>query len=106
MQVTMSVAIMQILRLYCNYAGGTFCYSYVGGSFCCNHACDCFCCSYSVRSFCSTYASDSFIIEYVGDNIYCIYADGSPVAIMQVVLSAVHNRFYCKMQVTVPVITM
>ena len=29
MQVAMSIAIMQVLRLYCNYTGGTFCYSYV-----------------------------------------------------------------------------
>ena len=77
MQVTTSVAIMQTLRLYCNYADGTFCYSYVRGSFCCNHACNCFFCNYSVRSFCSTYVSGSFIIEYVGHNFYCIYADGS-----------------------------
>ena len=31
---------------------------------------------------------------------------GVSVAIMQVVLSAVHNCFYCKMQVTVSVIAM
>ena len=29
MQVPTSVAIMQFLRLYCNYVGGTFCYIYV-----------------------------------------------------------------------------
>ena len=28
MQVPTSVAIMQFLRFYCNYAGGTFCYIY------------------------------------------------------------------------------
>ena len=43
MQVPMSVAIMQFLRFYCNYVGGTFCYIYVGRSFCCNYAGDCFC---------------------------------------------------------------
>ena len=43
MQLTLSigivlpVAIMQVLRFYCSYAGGTFCYSYVGGCFCCNY---------------------------------------------------------------------
>ena len=31
---------------------------------------------------------------------------GVSVAIMQVVLSAVHNCFYCKMQVTISVIAM
>ena len=31
---------------------------------------------------------------------------GVSVAVMQVVLSAVHNFFYCKMQVTVSVIAM
>ena len=33
---------MQVLKLYCNYVGGTFCYTYVSGSFCCNDAADCF----------------------------------------------------------------
>ena len=37
LQVTTSVAIMQILKFYCNYVGGTFCYFYVGGSFCCSY---------------------------------------------------------------------
>ena len=72
-----SVAIMQVFRLYCNYAGGSFYYSYVGGSFCCNHACHCFCCSHSVITVCSTYVSGSLCIDYVGDNFYCIYAGGS-----------------------------
>ena len=45
MPVTTSVAIMQVLRFNCNYAGGTFYYSYVGGSFCCNYAGDCLCCN-------------------------------------------------------------
>ena len=34
MQVTSSVAIMQVLRLYCSHAGGSFYYRYVGESFC------------------------------------------------------------------------
>ena len=62
MQVT-SVAIMQALRFYCNYAGGTFCYSYVGESFCCNYTGDCFSLNYAGRSFYS---------KYVGGN--CNYA--------------------------------
>ena len=33
MQVPTSVAIMQFLRFYCNYAGGALCYIYVGGLF-------------------------------------------------------------------------
>ena len=77
MQLTPFVAVMQVLRFYCSYAGGTFCYSYVGGSFCCNHAGDCFCCNYAVRSFCSTYAGDSLCSKYVGDNFYCNYAGES-----------------------------
>ena len=84
--------------VYSNYAGDNNYYSYVGGSFCCNHACDCFCCNYSVRSFCSTYESDGLFIYF---NLFLQM--GVSVAIMQVVLSAVHNSFYCKMQVTVSV---
>ena len=42
MLVTRSVAVIQVLRFHCNYAGGTFFYSYVGESFCCNYAGDCF----------------------------------------------------------------
>ena len=75
MQVTTSVAIMQVLMFFCNYAGGTFCYSYVGGSFCCCYAGDCCCCNYAVRSFCSTYAGDSFCSEQVGNNFYSNYAE-------------------------------
>ena len=70
MQVKRSVAIMQVLRLYCNYAGGSFYYIYVGGSFCCNHVCECFCCNHSVITFCSTYVSGSLCIDYVGDNFF------------------------------------
>ena len=33
MQVPTSDAIMQVLRFYCNYVGGTFYYTYIGGSF-------------------------------------------------------------------------
>ena len=65
MKVT-SVAIIQVLRFYCNYSGGAFCYSYAGGYFCCNHAGDCFSCNCAVRR----YAGDN----YAGDNFYCNYA--------------------------------
>ena len=105
MQVTTSVAIMQVLRPYCSYADSTFCYSYFGGSFCYNHPCDCFCCNHAVRSFCSTYASDSSCIEYVGDN-FCIYSGGSICCKYASVLSVVHNCFYYKMPLTVSVIAM
>ena len=33
--VTKSAAVMHVQRFYCNYAGGTFCYSDVGGPFSC-----------------------------------------------------------------------
>ena len=65
MQVPRSVAIMQVLRFYCNYVGGTFSYSYVDGSFCCD---------YTVRSFCAIYADESFCSKYVGENFYWNYA--------------------------------
>ena len=68
MQVPMSVAIMQFLRFYSNYVGGTFCYIYVGRSFCC---------SYAVGSFCSIYDGESFCSKCVGDNFYWLYAHGS-----------------------------
>ena len=39
MQVPTSVAFLQVLRFYCNFVGGTFyfCYTYVGGSFSCSY---------------------------------------------------------------------
>ena len=43
----MSVAIKQVLRFCCNYAGDTFCYKYAGGGkFYCSYASDCFCTEY------------------------------------------------------------
>ena len=94
MQVT-SVAIMQVLRFYYNYAGGTFCYSYVGGSFCCNYPGDCFGCNFAVRSFCSTYAGDSLCGKFVGDNFIVIMQVGVSVATMQLVCSVVHYAYDC-----------
>ena len=70
MQVPTSVAIMPVLRFYCNFFGDTFCYTYVGGSFCCSYKGDCFCCNDSVRYFCNTYAGESFSSKYVRDNFY------------------------------------
>ena len=37
-EVPASVTIIQFLRFYCNYVGGTFCYICFGGSFWCNYA--------------------------------------------------------------------
>ena len=65
-QLTLSTAIIQVLRFYCDYVGGTFCYNYVGGSFCCNYASDCFCCNYAVWSFCSVSAGESFLQQIFG----------------------------------------
>ena len=76
-QVPTSVAIMQLLRFYWKYVGGTLHYNYVDGSFCCNYAGECFCCNYVVRSFCSIYADENFCSKYVGDNFYWNYARGS-----------------------------
>ena len=39
MEMTTSVAMMQVLRFCCHFASGTFCFSYVE-SFCCNYAGD------------------------------------------------------------------
>ena len=87
----------QRLLHFCRFSGVTFCYWYFGGSFCNNYANDCFCCSYTVRSFCSIYASESFWSKYVGDNFIIIMQMGVSVAIMQVVLSAVHYAScHCK----------
>ena len=61
------VVILWVLRFYCNYAGGTFCYSYAGGSFCCNYAGD---------SFCSKYVGDNFYYNYPGGSLCYNYAGG------------------------------
>ena len=89
MQVTTSVAIMQVFTFCCNHAGGTFCYSYFGYLFVAVMEVTVQF-KYGVRSFCSTYASDSFCSKNVGDNFYCNYAGGNYVAITQVVFSAVY----------------
>ena len=91
MQVPTSVLIMQVLRLYCNYLGGTFCCTYVEGSFCCSNDGECFCCNYAVRSFCklmqvkvSAANMSVTIFMKLGRQV------GVSLAIMQVVLSTVH----------------
>ena len=70
MQLTLSIAIIQVTTSCCIHAGFEliFCYRYVGGSFCCNYAGDCFCYNYAARSFCITYAGDSFCSKYMGEN--------------------------------------
>ena len=40
------------------------------------------------------------------DNFYCMYVGGVSVGIMQVVLSAAHNCFFCEMQFAVSDIAM
>ena len=84
------VAIMQVLRFCCNFAGGTFCYSYVE-SLCCNYAGDCFYYSYAVRSFSSTLqetvpAANKWVTIFI-----VIVQVGLSITIMQMVLSAVHS---------------
>ena len=73
MQVTTSIAIIQVLRLHCNYAGGSFYYSYVGGYFCCNHAGDCFCCSHSVITFCSSHVSGRQSLHRLYERQFLLY---------------------------------
>ena len=107
MLVATSVAVMQALKFYYNYAGGTFCYSYVGGSSCCNHLCDCFCWNYSVRSLSSNYMQVTVSAFNMGVAVFITFLQvGVSVATMQVVLSAVRSCFSCKMQLTVLVIAM
>ena len=90
MQLTTFVTIMQVLRLYCNYAGGSFYCSYVGFK-------------KTLWSVCYGWGYGK--AEWV--TIFIVFIQvGVSVAIMQVVLSAVHNCFYCKMQVTVSVMAM
>ena len=98
MQMTRSIAIMQVLSVYCNYnAGVTFCYiqsaMLVDLSVAIMHY-------YSVRSFCSTYASDSLCTSNTWVIIFIMQV-GVSVTIIQVLPSAVHNCFCYKMQVAV-----
>ena len=66
MQVSISVAIMWVLRFCSNYVADVFCYSYVAGSVSCNYRGDCVCYNYAVKSFYSEYM-----------NAYCSYAGRS-----------------------------
>ena len=82
MEVPTFVEIMQVLKFYCNYVGGTLCYTYVGGSFCCNDAGGCFCCNLQlevsaafmqVKGFCSKYVSDKFYWNSAGGSLLQSY---------------------------------
>ena len=101
-----SVAITQVLSLYCNYADVTFCYSYVGRPFCpIMHV------TVSAAIIQLEVSAAFMQVTVSASNmwvtIFIVFMQvGVSVATMQVVLSAVHNCFYCKMQVTVSVIAM
>ena len=102
----MSIAIMQFLKLYCNYAGGTFNYSMLADlSVAIMHV------TVSVAIIQLEISAAIMQVIVSASNmwvkiLFVFMQVGFPVVIMQVVLSAVHNWFYCKMQVTVPVIAM
>ena len=107
MQEAISVAIMQILKFYCNYAGATFCYTHAGGSFCCNDAGDCFCCNLQlevcaafmqVKFFAANMLETTSVIEIMQVGV-CL--------IMQVAFPAAHMTISIViMQVTVSVVAM
>ena len=58
------VAIMQVLKFYCNYEGGTFYFTYVGNdagdSFCCNLLLEVSAAFMQVKGLCSKYVGDTF----------------------------------------------
>ena len=96
----MLVAIMQALQLYFGYADSTFFYSYVGGSF--MHVTV----SVAITQLKVFAAFRQVTVSALNMwvtifNFYCSYAGGRFCCdIMQMVHSAVHNCFYCKVQVT------
>ena len=104
MQVTTSVAIMHVLRLYCNYADSTLWYSYVRDlSVAIMHV------TVSVAIMQLEVSAALIQVTVSGSNmwvtIFIVFMQmGVSIAIMHVVLSVVHNYFYCKIQFTVPVI--
>ena len=107
MQVTTSNAIMQVLRLYCNYADNIFCYivMWFGLSVANKHV------AVSVVIMQLDVSAELMEVTVsglnVGVTIFIVFMQvGVSVAIMQVLLSAMHNCFYCKMQVTVSIIAM
>ena len=59
-QVPMSVAIMQFLRFYCNYVVGTLCYIYVGDSFSVAIIQLEVSAAFMLESFCSKYEVNNF----------------------------------------------
>ena len=72
----MSVAIMQVLRLYCNCANGTFFKVVLLGLPVAIMHVNVSVAIIQLELPGSTYACDSFCIKYMGDNFYCIYAGG------------------------------
>ena len=75
MEVPAFVAIMQVLKFYCNYVGGTlaptwYCYTYVGGSFCCNDAGGCFYCNLQLEVSAAFMQVKVSCSKYVGDKFY------------------------------------
>ena len=98
MQVPPSVAIIQVLRFYCNYAGGTFCYIYLDGSFCCNYAG-----AVSVEIMQLEVSAPFMQVKVSEANMWVtifieIMQVEVSVTMMQVVFSTVHyvhNYFYC-----------
>ena len=89
---------MQVLRLYCNCAGGTFWYIH-------------FHVNVSVAIIQLEVSAALVQVTISASNmwvtIFVVFMQvGVSAAIMQVVLSAVHDCFYCKMYVTVSVIAM
>ena len=70
MQVPTSVAIMQVLRFYCNYVGGTSGTLILVGLFLSVTKVTVSIAINAVRSFCNTYAGEDFCSIYMGDNFY------------------------------------
>ena len=97
MQVSTSNAIIQVLRLYCSYAGNTFCYSCI------------VCLSVAIMHVTVSVAimqlEVSAALMQVTVTVLNMWVTMF-IVFMQVVHSAVHNCFCYKMQVTVSVIAM
>ena len=100
MQVSTSVAFLQVLRFYCNYVCGTFysCYTYVGGHFSCSYKA-----TVSVAIMQLEVSATLTRVKVSAANIWVtifieIMQVGVSVEIMQVVFSTVHyahDYFYC-----------
>ena len=106
MQVSTSNAIIQVLRLYCSYAGNTFCYSYI---VCLSVAIMHVTVSVAIMQLEVSAALMQVTVTVLNMwvTMFIVFMQvGVSAAIMQVVHSAVHNCFCYKMQVTVSVIAM